>query len=230
MKLRAVGAELALLLVGRLKAACRTETDRHDDLPCSTIRPLDHGSEEITKLAHRAREGDEQARSQLWQTVHEELRKLAGAAMARERAEHTLQPTALVHEAYLRLFAGGDLPAESRTQFYGAAAQAMRRILIEHARKLRVRGGGELPEPAVDTRTRGNELEADVEALARALDRLEADPRQARKCQVVKLRFFAGASVEEVARMLEVSEPTVKRDWRVARAWLLAEMQRGEQS
>lgn len=167
---------------------------------------------------------DENARVQ-FAKVYDELRRLAAVALRHERRDHTLQPTALVHEAYLRLV---DLPGNAwndRTHFLALASRAMRRILVDHARtrKALKRGGGDLSAlesleiPIVDQRPT-----IDVVLLYRALDRLaELDGRQAR---IVELRFFGGLSVEETAGVLNTSPRTVKRDWQLARAWLRREM------
>ena len=158
--------------------------------------------------------------------VYSELRGLAQARLRHERPEHTLEASALVHEAYLRLM-GGDYPAwNDRQHFFRAAAEAMRRILIEHARS-RVRGkrGGKqvrVPLTGLDLATEQDP--AEILALDEAIRRLrEQDPRAA---EIVELRFFGGLSVEETAQTLEVSERTVKREWAVARAWLYDALRR----
>ncbi len=166
--------------------------------------------------------GDSQAAEQLLALVYDELRQLAAAKMARERPGHTLQPTALVHEAWLRL--GGDAqPAwQNRRHFFGAAAEAMRRVLIANARrKHAARRGADVQhvdfddgEVALVTPVAGEELLQVHEAL----DRLAAeDPR---KAELVKLRYFAGMSIEEAAEVLGISDRTAKREWTYARAWL----------
>jgi len=162
--------------------------------------------------------------------LYGELRSLAADFLRRERADHTLQPTALVHEAYLRLAGGSGLRFENRAHFFGAAATAIRRVLVEHARRrARVkRGGGakrfDLADvEATATRGDGGALPDDVlitvdDALARLG---EFAPELAR---VVELRFFAGMTIPETARLLGVSETTIQRDWRLARAWLRGEL------
>jgi RNA polymerase sigma factor (TIGR02999 family) len=162
-------------------------------------------------------------------TVYEELRRLAAAKMARESAGHTLQPTALVHEAWLRL-GGEDQPAwANRAHFFGAAAEAMRRILIENARRKRaIRHGGELEK--VSASATGFDFaspEADDEELLLINDALDAltahDPR---KAELVKQKYFIGLTLEEAADVLGISHRTAKRDWAYARAWLFNEVKR----
>ncbi|MEZ5356601.1 MAG: sigma-70 family RNA polymerase sigma factor [Bryobacteraceae bacterium] len=181
-------------------------------------------SPDITQLLDEAARGDGDAAERVFQAVYAELRKLAGAAMRGERPGHTLQPTALVHEAYMRLIPRMSLRWESRAHFLNAAARVMRRILIDHARSAQA---AKRPSPG-----RRAELgeHAAIEpgqpdtmiAIDEALGRLEAmDSRQGR---IVELRFFGGLSVEETARLLNVSEKTVKRDWALARAWLEGEL------
>jgi len=182
---------------------------------------------EVTLILGQIQKGDEQATERLLELVYGELRKLAAAKMAREFASQTLQPTALVHEAWLRL-GGDDQPTwQNRAHFFGAAAEAMRRILIDRARKRRaIRHGGDLAR--VDIDDTGVEIAApgeDDELLAvhEALDRLAE--HDARKAELVKLRYFAGLTIEEAAEALGVSAPTAKRDWTYARAWLFREIQ-----
>ena len=176
----------------------------------------------ITLVLRRAENGDASAAAQILPMVYDELRKLAAARLAREAAAHTFQPTALVHEAWLRL--GGDRqPAwRNRAQFFAAAAEAMRRILIDNARRKRaVRHGGKVER--VSGSETGHELaapakEEELVAIHEALDRLAA--HDARKAQVVKLRYFVGLTTQQIAEVLGLAEPTVKRDWAYARAWL----------
>jgi RNA polymerase sigma factor (TIGR02999 family) len=183
---------------------------------------------DVTRLIHRIDDGDLAARADLWSLVYDELRRLAAGQMVRERSEHTLQPTALVHEAWLRLSAGTDMAWASRAHFFGVAAEAMRRILVEHARRRgAARRGGDRQRLDLGTSTidrlsggRLDQFTGDLQALDEALSSLEATGRHERKCQVVKLRFFAGMTVEDTARALEVSPASVKRDWDFAKAWL----------
>jgi RNA polymerase sigma factor (TIGR02999 family) len=166
------------------------------------------------------------ARDELVVHVYDELRRLAASYLRRERADHTLQPTALVHEAYMRLAAQEGVDWRNREHFIGVAAEMMRRVLVDHARRHRrdKRGGGlRLPLTEADGFSEG-EAE-DMVALDEALRRLAR--RHPQKSRVVELRFFGGLSIEETARILEVSDSTVERDWKFARAWLAREMDRG---
>ena len=171
-----------------------------------------------------ARSSDPDRSSELLPLVYSALRQLARAKMAREGPGHTLQPTALVHEAYLRLEKDGVARWDGRSHFFAAAAEAMRRILVERARRARsVKHGGRMEratydEPAIPERDRDENLVA----LGAALEGLErVHPR---KAQIVKLRYFAGLTIEETAEALDVSPATVKLDWSFARAWLAREM------
>ncbi|MBL8990574.1 MAG: sigma-70 family RNA polymerase sigma factor [Phycisphaerae bacterium] len=182
---------------------------------------------EVTRLLGRASGGDRKATEELFPLVYDELRALAQRHMAAEREGHTLQATALVNEAYLRLVGSGDAGWESRGHFFGAAAQAIRRILTDHARsrgRLK-RGGGargvELDEAMLTT---GEEGGVDLVALDEALRNLAA--ADAHKARVVELRFYAGLTVEQTAMALGVSQSTVARDWQFARAWLHRELGR----
>jgi RNA polymerase sigma factor (TIGR02999 family) len=179
--------------------------------------------DELTRLLARWGDGDAAARDQLLAVVYAELRRLAGGYMRRERGDHTLQPTALVHEAFLRLTEGVAVSWEDRSHFFRVAARAMRRVLVDHGRSVRAakRGEGQKNQ-LVDEQVAIPGLNVDVLALDEALTRLgELDDRLLR---VVELRFFTGLGVEEVAGLLGLSARTVKRDWRSARAWLLAEL------
>lgn len=182
---------------------------------------------ELTQLLQSWRGGDRTALDRVMPVIYDELRALAARHLSSERPGHTLQATALVHEAYLRLAGQRHADWKNRAYFFGAVATIMRRILVDHARR-RVRdkrGGGvalvsldQAPEPQASTSDTG----VDVEALDRALDRLGTiDARQAR---IVELRYFSGMTVQEVAEVMDISEGTVKRDWTVARAWLFAEL------
>ena len=173
---------------------------------------------EVTLLLHAARSGDGQAGAKLLPLVYTELRRLAAAKMSREQPGQTLQPTALVHETWLRL---GDGAFENQAHFFGAAADAMRRILVERARrKLREKRGGGAEHLDVDEIEIAAPMANDNELLAvhETLDRLAA--HDARKAELVKLRYFAGLSFEETAEVLGISVPTANRDWAYARAWL----------
>jgi RNA polymerase sigma-70 factor, ECF subfamily len=190
-------------------------------------RPPQHHSPNVNRLLARASEGDELATGELFPLVYDELRRLAATHLARERSDHTLQPTALVHEAYVRLVGPGDVTWQNRAHFFGAAARAIRRILTDHARgkKRRKRGGEQarVPLDAVDVAMR--EPTEDLVDLDEALDRLaQLDPV---KAKVVELRYFAGLSIQETAQALGVSVPTVSRHWEFARVWLHRELTRG---
>jgi RNA polymerase sigma factor (TIGR02999 family) len=188
---------------------------------------------EVTRLLHDLQEGDEGAGERLAALVYAELREVAARHLRAERPDHTLTPTALVHEAYLRLAGQQETAWQSRAHFFAMAARAMRRILVDHARARRAakRSGGErVPlDDASDVIAGADDAQAraiDLVALDDALARLTAlDPRQAR---VVELRYFAGLEIEEVAELLGVSGMTVKRDWRLARAWLFRELGGGD--
>ena len=182
--------------------------------------------EDITCLLQAWRDGDAAALAALTPLVYGELRRLAEQHMRRERPDHTLQATALVHEAFLRLTGGASIAWENRAHFFKAAARIMRHVLVDHARSrgYAKRGGGGLRISIEDgaAAVLAEERAPDLVALDEALGRLERlDPRQH---QVVELRFFGGLSVEETAEVLGVSAITVKRDWRSARAWLFAEL------
>ncbi|MEE8524709.1 MAG: sigma-70 family RNA polymerase sigma factor [Thermoanaerobaculia bacterium] len=178
----------------------------------------------ITGLLRAWSRGDPRAPGELMALVYDRLHRQARGFMARERPGHTLQPTALVHEAYLRLVDQQQVRCYDRGHFYALAATAMRRVLLNHARArcaAKRRGGrpvGPMGERLPKSAGRAAELIAMDEALARLA---EIDPRQAR---IVELRFFAGLTVEEAARALGVSAVTVKRGWRLARAWLQREL------
>ncbi len=185
---------------------------------------------DLTQILRAIEQGDPHAAGQLLPLVYDELRALAAQRLAREKPGQTLQPTALVHEAYLRLVGKGDGPHwEGRGHFFAAAGEAMRRILVENARRKRSlkRGGGrrrldlDVEQPAAIERSEP------LLALDAALDRLEArDPDKAR---LVKLRYFAGMTIEQAAETLAISVTTANRWWSYARAWLHEEIRRGEE-
>lgn len=183
---------------------------------------------EVTRLLHAAGAGDQKAASELLPLVYEELRKLARAKMAAEHGGgigQTIQPTALVHEAYLRLVGDTDVRWNGRGHFFAAAAQAMRRILVDRARQRKAlkRGGGQ-PRASSDL-LEAAEAEPppeEVLALDIALEKLARFGK--RRVDVVMLRYFAGLSVEETALALDISPATVKNEWRFARAWLRREL------
>jgi RNA polymerase sigma factor (TIGR02999 family) len=179
---------------------------------------------EITLILKRLGDGDQRAADELMPLVYGELRQLAAAKMGREPAGHTLQPTALVHEAWLRL--GGDAQPDwqNRRHFFGAAAEAMRRILIEQARRRHAdrRGGGLVPAQFDETAVAMEGSDEQVLAVNDALEKLAALDSQ--KAELVKLRFFAGFSIEEAAATLDISVPTAVRWWAFARVWLFEEI------
>lgn len=178
---------------------------------------------DVTKLLTAVGAGDESAAEALLPIVYDELRGIARAKLAREKAGQTLQATALVHEAYLRLTGKEDVEWDSTRHFFGAAAEAMRRILIDRARKRNAgRHGGDLDRVELDTALLEISRDEKLLQLNEAIEVLEQS--QPRKAQVVKLRFFAGLSNGETAAVLEVSEATVERDWVFARAWLRMEL------
>jgi len=186
--------------------------------------PSPPAAADLTRLLVAWRDGQPGALDRLVPLVYEELRRQARRRLRGERAGHTLQPTALVHEAFLRLVGQNRAQWQNREQFFAVAGQAMRRVLVDHARARAAakRGAGqtlvvldEIPGPAVSPGV-------DVLALDQALDRLAAiDPR---KAQVVELRYFGGLSAPETAAALDVSLATINRDWAVARAWLFREL------
>lgn len=175
---------------------------------------------DITLMLEAASAGDSVASEQLLPLVYDELRRLAAARMAQEAAGHTLQPTALVHEAWLRLIGANPQSWQNRAHFFGAAAEAMRRILIERARrKSRIkRGSGQALLDIADLDVAAAMPDDKVLLVDEALDQLKAeDPEKAR---VVMLKFFAGLTNEQVAELLNMNERTVRRQWNFAKAWL----------
>ncbi len=179
---------------------------------------------DVTQLLENIRKGDAQAAAELLPVVYDELRRVAAMKMAGEAPGHTLQPTALVHEAWIRLVANENARWENRAHFFGAAAEAMRRILIDNARrKHAVRHGGGQQRVSFDDVDPAAATDDDqLLAVHEALDRLAAqDPI---KAEVVKLRYFVGLTNLEAAEVLGISEPTAKRYWAYARAWLYREI------
>jgi len=180
---------------------------------------------DVTKLLVEWANGDEQAMERLTPLVYDELRQLAAGYLRRERPDHTLQPTALVHEAYLRLVDQKNPSWQNRAHFFGVATRLMREILVDYARR---RNAGKRAGPKVSLEEAVNfpaERGADLVALDSALKDLEKIDR--RKCRAIELRYFGGLSIDETARALEVSAVTVRRDLRMAEAWLHQEMRRG---
>jgi RNA polymerase sigma factor (TIGR02999 family) len=171
-------------------------------------------------------EGDQDALKKLTPIVYEELHRLAGHYMRQERTGHSLQTTALVNEAYVRLTDYKRMRWENRAHFFAVSAQLMRRILVDHARRRNLKRGGGVQHVALeDTAVVGSERGEDLAALDDAMKELARV--DARKAQIVELRFFGGLSVEETAEVLKVSGITVMRDWSTARAWLYREMSGG---
>lgn len=183
------------------------------------------GAHEVTRLLHNWAEGKQEALDELTPLVYRELRRLAASYLRRERAEHTLEPTALVNEAYLRLVDQENPTWRDRSHFFAVAAHLMREILVDHARRKGAskRAGRNVPlEQAVG---RPLESNTDLVALDGALNALEKlDPR---KCKAVELHYFGGLTTGEIAQMLEVSPITVRRDLRMAESWLYREMRSG---
>ena len=180
--------------------------------------------EGVTLLLERWSGGDRAALDELMPLVHDELRRLAGNYLNRERPGHTLQPTALVHEAYLLMVGQNRARWQNRAQFVGVAAQMMRRVLIDHARRQQAekRGGQNLTVALSEADRFGAAPEVDLIRIHEALDRLAAHyPEQAR---LVELKFFGGLTIEEMAEVLGVSHTTVENDWKMARAWLRREL------
>lgn len=188
---------------------------------------MDAASPEVTQLLHAWSRGEESALDRLVPLVYRDLHLRARRCMAGERIEHSLQTTALIHEAYLRLVGPSPVNWESRGHFFAVAARVMRRILVDHARARRSqkRGGEGRPVPLDEALVVAGAPDRDLVSLDDALGALaELDERKAR---VVEMRYFGGLSVEETAEVLQVSPQTVLRDWRLAKAWLLREMKRG---
>ena len=187
--------------------------------------------DDLTRLLEESAAGDETAAARLFPIVYDELRRLAGAALRRERPSHTLQPTALVHEAFLRLVDVKSSRLQDRGHFIAIADRAMRRVLVDHARSRAAvkRGKAEARLSIDDVDVAAvDATDMDLVALDQALERLAAiDERQAR---IVELRFFGGLTVEETAVVIGASDRTVKRDWQMARAWLRRELARDSDS
>ncbi len=193
---------------------------------------MPHPPPDATQLIEAALEGDEAARQKLFTVLHDELHRLAHAAMRRERPGHVLQTTALVSEAYLRLVEDRGRRWETRAHFFRIAAGAMRRILVDEARRRRVRR--QVPATRLvsladlsgddGASAPGTDADGELVELERALTRLASDEGNRRKCQIVELRFFAGLTLEQTGEVLGVSKGTVKRDWRFTRAWLRNEI------
>ena len=183
---------------------------------------------EVTRILTAIERGDAQASSELLPLVYDELRRLAAQKLAHEKPGQTLQATALVHEAYLRLVGPADQKWDGRGHFFAAAAEAMRRILINNARRKKsCIHGGDLKRLGLDEANIVREATSDdLIALDEALTKFAEKDKL--KCELVKLRYFAGLTIEETARVLDISETSAKRYWAYARAWLQREIQKGE--
>jgi RNA polymerase sigma factor (TIGR02999 family) len=181
---------------------------------------------EITQILEAWRDGEENAAERLFPLVYDELRRQAKAFLNRERVDHTLQPTALVHEAYLKMAGQSQLSVENRVHFYAVAACVMRRILVDHARQYNAqKRGGSAPRFSIENIDILPEQSAgDLLELNEALQKLEAIDE--RKCRVVDMRFFGGLKEGEIAEALGVAEKTVRRDWQFAKLWLYRELSR----
>lgn len=180
---------------------------------------------ELTRILTAWQEGQDDAGEALMDAVYAEFRRMAVGYLRNERQGHTLQPTALVHEAYLRLLGHEEIRWQNRSQFFGVAARTMRRILVDHARARdsKKRGGEFVHVGLEETDNQSDDKAAEILALDAALVELEKmDPENAR---IVEMRYFGGFEVREIAQLLGVSVPTVNRRWRMARAWLAAELQ-----
>jgi RNA polymerase sigma factor (TIGR02999 family) len=182
----------------------------------------------VTQLLERASAGQGSATEDLLPLVYDELRRIAASQLANERAGNTLQPTALVHEAYIRLVGDGEVSWNSRGHFFSAAAQAMRRILVDRARARgsQKRGGGRAREALSDSALTAEPLDDTMIAIDDLLKKLDAYDRT--KGQIVMLRYFAGLSIEQTASAMGLSEHKVKTEWAFARAWMHAELQKDE--
>ena len=189
----------------------------------------DSSNKEITQLLIKLTDGNEAVLEKLWPLIYDELRQLAGRYLRRERSDHTLQPTALVHEAYLKLVDQTQVRWQNRAHFIGVAAQVMRRILVDHARRhtAEKRGGAAevLPleeEILVVSGSQTSEKGVELLALDEALEHLAGIDSQ--KAKIVELRYFGGLSVEETAEVMNCSAVTIKRQWRMAKAWLYGQI------
>jgi len=181
---------------------------------------------DVTRIIEAAQQGDPTAADRLLPLVYEELRKLAAAKMAQEAPGQTLQPTALVHDAWLRLVGNENQKWNGRAHFFGAAAEAMRRILIENARRKRAarHGGGKSKLDMSNIEVAAPAKDQELLAVSDALEKFAARDKQ--KAELVKLRFFVGLTTEEAAEVLGISVPTADRWWNFSRAWLFEEIER----
>jgi len=185
---------------------------------------------DVTVILNRVQQGDPHAAEDLLPLVYQELRRLATHKMANEAAGHTLQPTALVHEAWLRLVANQNPQWNGRAHFFGAAAEAMRRILVENGRRKRAarHGGGQAKLDIQEIELAAPAPDDELLAVNDALEKLAA--RDPKKAELVKLRYFVGLTTEEAAEVLGISVPTADRWWNFSRAWLFEEIERQQKS
>src|SRR5262245_46094386 len=188
----------------------------------ATMLPQGEGmiQQDVTDLLRRWSGGDKRALEKLVPLVYQELRRLAQYHLARERSGHTLQSTAIVHEVYLRLCSADEPEWQDRAHFFAVAARMMRRILVDHSRRVGAekRGGGAIHTPLDEALSLPIEKGVDLAALDNALEALGKFDE--RKCQVVEMRFFAGLHAKEIAAVLKTTEATVRRDWIIAKSWL----------
>ena len=184
---------------------------------------------DVTEILREWSGGDDDAAERLFPLVYDELRRQARSFLRREREDHTLQPTALVHEAYLRLIDNPAIKAENRTHFFAIAARVMRQILVDHARRRNAqkRGGAAQRLSLDDAEIAPDEVAGDILSLNDALERLTT--LDERKARVVDMRFFGGMRETEIAGVLGVTEKTVRRDWQFAKMWLYREISRVEE-
>jgi RNA polymerase sigma factor (TIGR02999 family) len=191
---------------------------------------MDAGSSQVTELLARWSNGESDARERVVPLVYNELRRIAKQVLSRQGPDNTLQSTALVHEAYLRLVGHNEVQWQSRVHFFAVASQLMRRILIDHVRMRRAkkRGGESITLVLEEDLVLAAEREVDLVALDDALNQLaQLDERQ---CRLVELRFFGGLTIEETSKAMDISPATVKREWATARLWLLQEMSLARQN
>lgn len=180
---------------------------------------------EITQLLVRSRDGDDGARNLLWSAAYDELKKIAAAKLRGERQNHSLQPSALVNEAFLKLAGLTRIDWQNRSHFFGIAARVMRQILVDHARaRLTDKRGGDPIYTELDPAIADKGMSTDVLAVNEALESLAR--KDARAAQVVECRYFAGLSIEETAAGLGIAPRTVKRDWQIGRAWMKQHLSR----
>lgn len=179
---------------------------------------------DVTKFLKKWNAGDRQAAERLFPLIYDELKKQARLFLLKERADHTLQPTALVHEAFLKLLEQREVEWQNRAHFFGVASTLMRRILVDHARAHDAgkRGGAAVRLSIDDVNIPAEERAADLLALDEALEKLAGFDE--RKAKIVEMKFFGGLNEEEIAEILNVTSRTVQRDWKTARLWLLREL------